>query len=237
MSTSEHRHEASPALEGELDAATSASATRSGQSALREILETAILALLIFALVRVFIGNFQVDGPSMMPTFQNGERLIVNQNAYRSLDAWDFIDWIPGMDERNSATIIDFGAPERGDVVVFTPPEPGLQKPYIKRVIGVPGDEVVVREDAIFVNGIQIEETYVDSGNRCDSNWSYCGGVPVIVPEGSYFLMGDNRSNSQDSRYFGVVDEERIIGKAWAVYWPNDSWTLVDHQEYPELEP
>jgi signal peptidase I len=237
MSTREHRHSASPQLDGEREISATVSAAEDRKSARRETVETAVLALLVFAIVRVFIGNVQVDGPSMMPTFANGERLIVNQNAYRSLDAWDFIDWIPGVDERNTATIIDFGAPERGDVVVFTPPEPGLQKPYIKRVIGVPGDEIVVQEDAIFVNGTRLEEAYVDSRNRCDSDWPYCGSVPVIVPEGSYFLMGDNRGNSQDSRYFGVVPEDRIIGKASVVYWPSNAWGTVEHEEYPELVP
>lgn len=211
-------------------------APKTKRSALREIIETALLALLIFVVVRTFVLNFKVDGRSMMPTFENGEMLLVNRNAYRSLDAWDFIDWVPGMDERNTATIVDFGDPKRGDVVVLTPPEPGEDKPYIKRVIGLPGDEVVVHEDGVFINDSQLIENYVDSKNRCDTGWQYCDGVPVTVPEGNVFVMGDNRSNSEDSRYFGVVPQENIIGKAWVVYWPDDAWGVVDHKEYPELE-
>lgn len=209
---------------------------RKQSSALREIIETALLALLIFVLVRTFVLNFKVDGRSMMPTFEDGEMLLVNRNAYRALDAWDFIDWIPGMEERNSDPLLDFGAPVRGDVVVFTPPAPGEDKPYIKRVIGLPGDEIDVRENNVYVNGIPLDEGYIGGkDSTCPSSWQHCG--PLTVPEGSVFVMGDNRTNSEDSRFFGPVPEENIIGKAWIVYWPSDAWNIVDHQEYPKLEP
>lgn len=210
-------------------------------SGLREIIETALLALLIFLLVRTFVLNFKVDGRSMMPTFENGEMLLVNRNAYRSLDAWDFIDWIPGMDDRNTATIIDFGDPVRGDVVVFTPPPPGEDKPYIKRVIGLPGDEVEVHDNNVYVNGAKLDEEYVDGKySTCPAGedpWQYCGqGVVIQVPEDHVYVMGDNRTNSQDSRYFGPVPEENIIGKAWVVYWPLDVFGTVPHASYPELD-
>ena len=209
---------------------------RKQTSAVREILETAILALLIFVLVRSVVLNFKVDGRSMLPTFENGEMLLVNRNAYRELDAWDFIDWIPGVDERNSATIIDFGAPERGDVIVFTPPAPGEDKPYIKRVIGLPGDTVEVRNNLVYINGVELEEGYIGSrDSTCPGTWEYCDR-PVTVPDGSVYVMGDNRTNSEDSRYFGPVPEENIIGKAWIVYWPSDAWGTVEHEEYPELD-
>jgi signal peptidase I len=204
-------------------------------SMLREIVETALLALLIFVLVRSFVLNFKVDGRSMQPSFQNGEMLLVNRNAYGALDTWDFIDWLPFMDEREGFTIIDFGAPERGDVVVFTPPAPGDDKPYIKRVIGLPGDTVEVRDEHVYVNGTMLDEEYIGGKpSVCQANWEYCN-TPVEVPEGSVFVMGDNRNNSEDSRYFGPVTNDRIIGKAWVVYWPSDAWSVVDHEDYPEL--
>lgn len=213
---------------------TDAKPERKQSSALREIIETALLALLIFVLVRTFVLNFKVDGRSMLPTFENGEMLLVNRNAYRAFDAWDVIDWIPGVDERNTTPLLDFGSPERGDVVVFTPPEPGEDKPYIKRVIGLPGDEIDVRNNHVYVNGIELDEEYVGGrDSTCPSGWQNCG--PLTVPEGSVFVMGDNRTNSEDSRFFGPVSEDRIIGKAWVVYWPTESWGTVDHQEYPEL--
>jgi signal peptidase I len=218
---------------------TSTSSTkpeRKQTSALREIIETALLALLIFVLVRSFVLNFKVDGRSMLPTFQNSEMLLVNRNAYRAIDAWDFIDWIPGVDERNSTPMLDFGDPVRGDVVVFTPPAPGEDKPYIKRVIGLPGDEIDVRENSVYVNGVKLEEEYVGGkDSTCPPGWQHCG--PLTVPEGSVFVMGDNRTNSEDSRFFGPVPEENIIGKTWIVYWPSDAWGTVDHPDYPELQP
>lgn len=205
-------------------------------SLVREIVETALLALLIFFLVRTFVLNFKVDGRSMLPTFEDGEMLLVNRNSYRELDAWDFVDWIPGVDERNSDPLIDFGEPHRGDVVVFTPPAPGEDKPYIKRVIGLPGDEVEVREDAVYVNGTPLDEAYTGGrDNVCHPGWEYCGGGTVTVPEGMVFVMGDNRTNSEDSRYFGPVPEENIIGRAWIVYWPATAWGTVDHPDYPDL--
>lgn len=216
-------------------------APKTKRSALREIIETALLALLIFVVVRTFVLNFKVDGRSMMPTFENGEMLLVNRNAYRSLDAWDFIDWVPGMDERNTATIVDFGDPKRGDVVVLTPPEPGEDKPYIKRVIGVPGDEIEVRASNVYVNGTQLKEEYVGGKySTCRTAepdpWQYCGpGVVIKVPEGHVYVMGDNRTNSEDSRYFGVVPEANIIGKAWVIYWPFDVFGPVPNSSYPEL--
>jgi signal peptidase I len=207
---------------------------RKRSSALREIIETALLALLIFVLVRAFVLNFKVDGSSMEPTFETGEMLLVNRNAYRSLDAWDVIDWIPGVDERHGTPLLDFGDPERGDVIVFTPPPPGLDKPYIKRVIGMPGDTVEVRNEGVFVNGIQLDEAYVGGKpSICQPSWDYCN-TPVIIPDGTVYVMGDNRTDSEDSRFFGPVPAENIIGKAWIVYWPTEVWGPVKHPDYPE---
>ena len=205
--------------------------------AVREIIETAILALLIFVTVRAVVLNFKVDGTSMLPTLENGEMILVNRNAYRELDLADFVDWFPGVAEQNWFRIIDWGTPTRGDVVVFTPPEPGDQKPYIKRVIGLPGDRVQVTNNEVLVNGIALDEPYTgDYSNDCEtvSNFPYCD---VTVPEGHFFMMGDHRNNSQDSRFFSVVPEEQIIGKAWLVYWPMDNFGTVDHPNYPELNP
>lgn len=206
------------------------------KSSFREIIETAILAILIFVLVRNIVLNFRVDGASMLPTLENGEMILVNRNAYRELDLGDFIDWLPLVPEQHWFTIVDWGTPERGDVIVFTPPPPGTQKPYIKRVIGLPGDHVkITAEGQVLVNGVALDEDYIGTyRNECVNvpSFAYCD---VTVLEGSFFVMGDHRSNSQDSRYFGVVPEERIIGKAWTVYWPLDVFGPVEHEEYPEL--
>jgi signal peptidase I len=176
--------------------------------------------------------NFLVDGSSMEPSFQPGEMALVNRNAYGELDAWDFVDWRPGIDEHNSSTIIEFGEPVCGDVIVFTPPGPGSDQPYIERVIGMPGDEIQVRRSAIVVDGVALNEGYADSENRCNRSWGYCGETEVTVPEGMVFLMGDNRSNSQDSRYFGPVPNENLIGRTWILYWPSNAWGPVPDQHY-----
>lgn len=208
-------------------------------SFLREIIETALLALIIFVAVRSVVLNFKVDGLSMMPSFENGEMLLVNRNSYREIDAWDFIDWLPFVDEHEDAKpFITFGEPARGDVIVFTPPPPGMDKPYIKRVIGLPGDTVQVRDEGVFVNGQQIDEPYLEGNktNCYNANPEFCG-PEVVVPEGSVFVFGDNRGNSEDSRFFGPVEESRIIGKAWITYWPSDVIGVVPHYEYPDAQP
>ncbi len=205
-------------------------------SPVREIIETILLAVIIFVLVRSVVLNFKVEGSSMLPTMSNGEMVLVNRNAYREFNLGDLVDWIPGVPEQDWFTFVDWGDPSRGDVIVFTPPEPGDQKPYIKRVIGLPGDHIQITEDYdVLVNGIAIDEPYIGNyRTECVrvSNFPHCD---VTVPEGHYFVMGDHRNNSQDSRYFSVVEEDRIIGKAWLIYWPLGEFGTVDHPEYPAL--
>lgn len=202
----------------------------------REILETAIFAILIFVLVRSVVLNFKVDGDSMLPTFESGEMILVSRVSYGEFNLGDLVDWVPGVPDQHWLTIIDYGEPERGDVVVFTPPEPGQQKPYIKRVIGLPGDRVqITGENQVLVNGTAIDESYTgDYETSCSSNPAYCD---VTVPPGHVFVMGDHRNRSEDSRFFGVVDVDRVIGKAWLVYWPLGDFAPVAHPDYPELNP
>lgn len=205
-------------------------------SIVREFIETALLALLIFVAVRSVVLNFKVDGLSMTPSFENGEMLLVNRNSYRSVDAWDFIDWVPLVDEHEDAEpFITFGEPQRGDVVVFTPPSPGQDKPYIKRIIGLPGDSIEVRDDGVYVNGTRINEPYLEGDTTTcrTASPAFCG--PLTVPGESVFVLGDNRNNSEDSRFFGPVPESNIIGKAWISYWPMEAIGVVPHYEYPRL--
>src|SRR5690625_3309727 len=106
---------------------------------LRDVLETALIAVLIIVLVRTVVQNILVDGGSMLQTLTNGERILVNRNAYQTIDVGDLVDWIPGVPEQHWFTITDWGERERGDVIVFMPPEPSVQSPFVKRVIGLPG--------------------------------------------------------------------------------------------------
>lgn len=197
---------------------TPASSNRSQTfRAVREIVETLLLAALIFFLVRLVVLNFRVDGQSMTPNLENEQMLLVNRNAYQ------FLDW-------QGNTFYPFDPPERGDIVVFNPPTES-EKPYIKRIIGLPGDEVTFSNGQVYVNGKMLEEDYIEDRTRCQRN-DYCD---VIVPEGSIFVLGDHRSNSSDSRVFGPVPIENVIGKAWLSYWPINDIGFVPHEEYPDI--
>ena len=215
---------------------SSSSGAKSRRHPLRDILETLIITVLIFVLVRSVVLNFRIDGPSMLPTLEDGQMILVNRNAYQTFDLGDLVDWIPGVPEQQWFVITDWGEPERGDVIVFTPPEPGDQKPYIKRVIGLPGDQIQITSDqTVIVNGTELDENYVgDRPTPCRSNPANCD---VTVPPGHVFTLGDNRTGSEDSRYYGLVAEDRIIGKAWLVYWPLSDIGPVHSPGYPELNP
>jgi signal peptidase I len=182
--------------------------------AVREIIETLLLAALIFFLVRLVVLNFRVDGESMMPNLDDGQMLLVNRNAYRSVDI-------------NGTEYFPFDPPERGDVVVFDPPT-GSDKPYIKRIIGLPGEEVTFGDGQVFINGVALDEEYIDARTRCGPS-DQCD---VVVPEGEVFVLGDNRRNSQDSRVFGPVPIENVVGKGWLSYWPPEDIGFVPHEDY-----
>jgi signal peptidase I len=117
--------------------------------------------------------------------------------------------------------------PERGDVIVFE--RPGEERDYIKRVIGLPGDTVEVRGGQVWVNGVALDEPYLSQTIRTE--------MPARVVQSShYFVMGDNRNNSSDSRSFGAIAEEAIVGRAWLVYWPPTDWSVVPHHTYAAMQ-
>ena len=198
----------------------------------RELLETVILALLIFFAVKAVVQNFRVEGASMEPSLQNEQYLLVNKAIYFRLNldrVHQFLPFVPGGDGRDRHL---FRAPRRGDVVVFRfPLDP--DRDFIKRIIGVPGDSVEVRDGIVHINGNPLQEDYV----QATANYSY---GPKTVPEGHYFVLGDNRRNSFDSHAWGsscsaeqscdFVPEENIIGQAWISYWPFEQLGLVNNQ-------
>jgi signal peptidase I len=178
---------------------------------IREMVETCLLALLIFLAVRSTVQNFKVEGESMLPSLQNGQYIIVNKLAYAQLDLSKF-DWIPFFDPGDNPVHHVLGTPERGDVVVFRSPG-NPDRDFIKRVIGVPGDRIEIRNGIVYVNDEPLVETYTTGHTGCP-----CG--PWVVEPGKYFVLGDHRSNSSDSRIFSTIPEESIIGKALFSYWP-----------------
>jgi signal peptidase I len=112
--------------------------------------------------------------------------------------------------------------PERGDIIVFRHPRSDLN--LIKRVIGVPGDTIEVQGGVVMVNGTPLDEPYIQAPPTYSSSW--------VVPEGQFFVLGDNRNNSSDSHAWGFLPEENILGKALLVYWPPSEWTKVPHHDY-----
>ncbi len=209
---------------------TTAAPRNTGAHIAREIVETLLLALLIFLAVRMVVLNFRVDGLSMDPNLDDGEMLLVNRNAYFHFDLNDLRNILPGEDREGDDIVYPFDPPERGDIIVFDPPVSSPDKPYIKRVIGLPGETVSFQGGEVYVNDQPLDEPYIDDGiTRCPDNRN----CEVTVPEGEVFVLGDNRRNSSDSRSFGPVDVDQIIGKAWFGYWPADDVGLIPHYDYP----
>ncbi len=193
-----------------------------------EAAETLLLAVLIFFAIGGIPGrgggtiqNFRVEGASMQPSLDSGEYLIVNKLTYAEIDLSIF-DWLPFYDSGDDPVHHLWDSPSRGDVIVFRAPT-NLSRDFIKRIIGVPGDTVEIDRDTntVRLNGEIIEESYIQGETTCHTT---CG--PWIVPEEAYFVMGDNRQNSSDSRQGWFVPEENIIGKALITYWHDGSLDL-----------
>ncbi len=205
-------------------------ATKKKPSALREIIETLLLAFLIFVAVRSLVLNFRVDGSSMVPNLHNSEMLLVNRNVYMHFDLNKWLDYIPGQDHDQPRIVYPFHPPERGDIIVFNPPTLS-DKPYIKRVIGLAGETVEIKNGAVYIDGVKLDEPYIQDGIT-ECNQVNC--TPWKIPDGYIFVMGDNRRNSSDSRIFGPVKIDSIIGKASLTYWPFRDFGLVPHYDYDD---
>jgi signal peptidase I len=175
--------------------------TFGARSFFREVLETICLTAIIFLALNTTTGRFQVRGSSMEPTLHNGQYLVISKVTY----------WIH--------------PPERGDVIVFHPPN-SLDDDYIKRVIGLPGELVEIRQGALFVDGVQLDESYIINPGVYSGAWQLEGD--------EYFVLGDNRRNSSDSHTWGVLPKENIVGKAWLGYWPPEEWGVVRHHVFSQ---
>lgn len=162
-----------------------------------DIFETLLLSLVLFFGINSLTARIRVESISMQPTLYAGDMVLVNRLAYK------------------------FGQPERGEIIVFKyPPEP-TQTPYIKRVIGLPGDKIQIAGGQVTVNGQVLVEPYIAAQTSRGGEWT--------VPENSLFVMGDNRNNSSDSRAWGMVPFGNIIGKALFIYWPFEHAGALTH--------
>jgi signal peptidase I len=185
-----------------------------------EIVETLVLTLIIFLVIQNFVAQpYKVQQQSMQRTLEPEEYVLVDKLTPR------------------------FDAYKRGDIVVFTPPaewgDDGT--PFIKRVIGTGGDQVEIRDDGlVYINGEPLDEPYLFSdepGGPPQATTAPLDQASWTIPAGELFLMGDHRSNSADSRTFGPVEVDNIIGRAWLRYWPLDTFGILQTPTYPDLAP
>ncbi|MFC1943129.1 signal peptidase I [Chloroflexota bacterium] len=172
---------------------------------LRDTLTTLIIAVVIFFGLQAAVQSFEIDGPSMIPNFHDGQRIVVNKAVYR------------------------FHEPERGDVVIFRSPN-SQQDDYIKRIIGLPGESVEIKEGTVYIhrgddNVLPLDESYLIEL----AEQAFKGD---IIPDNEYFVLGDNRKNSNDSRHGWMLPRQNIIGKVWLSIWPPDEWGLMPDYTY-----
>jgi signal peptidase I len=176
-----------------------------------EVVETLVLTVVIFLVIQNFVAQpYRVEQESMERTLEQGQYLLVDKLT-------------PRVDPYS-----------RGDIVVFTPPgeAPGESVPFIKRVIGLPGDRIEIRDGQLLVNGIELDEPYVYDGQPTEATGDQ---VAFVVKEGTLFVLGDHRSNSTDSRVFGAIPLTNVIGRAVLRYWPVDSLAIIQVPRYPNL--
>lgn len=184
------------------------------KSVLKEYIEAIAIAVLLALFIRTFIVQaFKIPSGSMLPTLQIGDHLLVNKFSYGVKNPF------------SGNALIPWGKPKHGDVVVFRFPQ-DRSVDYIKRVVGVSGDTVVIKNKKVFVNDQAVEETHAHYSSN--SIMPAAAGPrdnfgPIKVPEGKIFVMGDNRDNSYDSRFWGFVEQRDVLGKAFMIYW---SWNI-----------
>lgn len=189
-------------------------------AAIREFIEATLLALLVFFIIQVSVQNFRVEGSSMEPTLTDNEYLLVNKLVYLQVDMQRLAELVPFWHVERPEKRFLFHPPHRGEVVVFRYPlDP--KRDFVKRVVGVPGDTVEIRRGGVYVNGQPLTEPYVTHPLNSESV------APRVIRENEYFVMGDNRLASNDSRDWGPVPLDMIIGKVWAAYWPLSRATFV----------
>jgi signal peptidase I len=187
----------------------------------REVVETGMLALLVFLSVRASFQNFKVDGLSMWPTLEDGEYLIVNKLAYAEVDMDRLSNFVPFVEPGDDPTREVFGGPTRGDIVVLKDPaDPGTD--LIKRVVGMPGETLEIVDGHVYINDMLLMEPYIKQ------EWDGSSDK-ISIPENYYFVMGDNRNNSKDSRnpQIGLIHKDLLIGKAMLTYWPKNKFGLA----------
>lgn len=177
-------------------------------AAIFDFLQGIVVVLAIMVMIYLFIMSPQeINGQSMFPTFYNGEYILTNKVEYK------------------------LHSPIRGDIVIFKSPR-NKDIDYIKRIIGLPGERIKLENNKYFINDKQLTEAYIGTEVTTFGGSYLQEGVEVSIPEGKYFVSGDNRPHSSDSREFGPIPAEDIIGKALLRYWPFDRAGIISNPSY-----
>ena len=186
----------------------------------REFAEAIVLALIVFLVIQTSIRNFKVDGSSMHPTLEGGQYLLVNKLVYSQIDTERLSRILPFWSKDRPSGHFAIHPPQRGEVIVFRfPKDP--RKDFVKRVVGLPGETVELRRGVVYVDGTRLEEPYLTDRDNSTR-------PAVLLGEEQYFVLGDNRPSSNDSRNWGPVPEKNVVGKVWVVYWPFSELRLVN---------
>jgi signal peptidase I len=182
-----------------------------GSSFLRELAEVVLLAVILYIGISFAVQTVHVEGLSMFATLDDNDYLIANKIDYR------------------------LHAPQRGDIIILRPPN-NNSTDFIKRVIALPGERLLIRDGVVYINGHRLIEPYLPEAWVVFNSWPTIGSSNgTVIPPNQYFVMGDNRNKSQDSRYFGPIGRDRIDGRAWFRIWPLDHFGDI-YSQVPRLE-
>ncbi len=182
-----------------------------GSSFLRELAEVVLLAVILYIGISFAVQTVHVEGLPMFATLDANDYLIANKIDYR------------------------LHGPQRGDIIILRPPN-NNSTDFIKRVIALPGERLLIRDGVVYINGHRLNEPYLPEAWVVFNNWPTPGSSNgTVIPPNQYFVMGDNRNKSQDSRYFGPIGRDRIDGRAWFRIWPLDHFGDI-YSQVPRLE-
>ena len=190
--------------------AAAAPTSTASSSLLREVFEVVVLAVILYFGISFAVQAVHVEGLSMYATLDNNDYLIANKIDYR------------------------LHSPQRGDIIILRPPADN-SKDFIKRVIALPGEKLLIRDSKIYINGHKLDEPYLPEFWTTFNNWPNDGTDGKVMRPNEYFVMGDNRNRSQDSRIFGPISRDRIDGRAWFRIWPLDHFGDI-YSKVPRLE-
>ena len=187
------------------------------RSIIREISETFLIVMLVFLVLQITVRTYQVEGYSMAPTMEHTDYVLVNKIVYTKFEKTVINNFLPFVDIQSQEVMFPFHTPQRGEIVIFKYPQDETRE-FVKRVLGIPGDLVEIKKGYVYVNAEKITEKYV-SYRDTDSTRKF------QVEPYSYFVLGDNRISSNDSRDWGVVPARNIVGKPWVTLWSSKTTT------------